>query len=123
MPNNRKGGLIEVTVDGSRLSVKGAVDYGLGKPVREAIVGHDGQVHGYKETFVAPFIELEITDSEELSLDQLANVTDSTIVVSLANGKGFAIRNAWCVNQDGLGGNSEEGAIKLRFEGKSAEEI
>lgn len=119
---SRKGGIIEVQVDGDIYQAKGAFTYGLGKPIREAIVGHD-EVHGYKEIPVAPFIEGEFTDSSELSMDVLANITDATVTLRLANGKTIALRNAWNTNQNGLGANTEEGNIAVRFEGKRAEEI
>ena len=118
----RKGGIITVQIDGQRYQAKGAFTYGLGKATREAIVGHD-EVHGYKETPVAPFIEGEFTDSADLSLETLNNVTDSTVTLELANGKVIALRNAWCTNPDGLGASTEEGNIAVRFEGLRAEEI
>lgn len=118
----RKGGIIEVKIDGSIVQAKGAFTYGLGKPTRESITGSD-EVHGFKEMPVAPFVEGEITDSAELSLDDLAAVTDSTVTLTLANGKVIALRNAWCTNPDGLGANTEEGNIAVRFEGLRAEEV
>lgn len=118
----RKGGIIELKVDGVVYQAKGAFTYGLGKNTREAIVGHD-QVHGFKEMPVAPFIEGEITDDSEISLDTLASVEDSTVTLRLANGKTIALRNAFCTNPDGLGASTEEGNVAVRFEGKRAEEI
>lgn len=120
--SNRKGGILELQIDGNIYQAKGAFTYGLGKPTREAIVGHD-EVHGYKEIPVAPFIEGEITDGSDVSLDDLANVTDATITLRLANEKVIALRNAWCTNPDGLGASTEEGNIKVRFEGLHAEEV
>lgn len=118
----RKGGIITLQVDGSRLQAKGAFTYGLGKPTREAINGHD-EVHGYKELPSVPFIDGEITDGADLELDDIANITDSTVTLELGNGKVIALRNAWCTNPDGLGASTEEGNIKIRFEGMRAEEI
>lgn len=119
---NRKGGIIELQIDGNIFQAKGSFTYGLGKPTREAIVGHD-EVHGYKELPTTPFIEGELTDSEDLSLDALGDITDSTITLRLANEKVIALRNAWCTNPDGLGGTTEEGVINVRFEGLHAEEV
>lgn len=118
----RKGGIIYFQVDGNVFQAKGAFDYSLGRPTKEAIVGHD-EVHGYKEMPVAPFIEGEITDSKDLDLAALADTQDATVTLQLANGKTIALRNAWSCNPDGMGGNTEEGAIKVRFEGLSAEEV
>lgn len=118
----RRFGTIELKVDGEMYAVKGSFTYGLGKPQREAVVGHDA-VHGYKELPTVPFIEGEITDAPELSLDKLAEVTASTITLSLANGKVIVLRDAWSANKDGLTASTEEGAVSVRFEGMAAEEI
>lgn len=122
MANKRVGGVVELKIDGNQYRVKGNFTYGLGKNQREAIVGHDG-VHGYKELPTVPFIEGEITDAPELSLDRLANVTDATVTLSLANGKVIALREAWFTNPDGLTAQTEEGVITFRMEGLQAEEI
>jgi len=70
-----------------------------------------------------PFIEGEITDRAELNLDTLSQITDSTIILELANDKVIALRNGWIVNGDGLTAETDEGNVKVRFEGLSAEEI
>lgn len=120
--SNRKGGIIQLQVNGEILQAKGAFTYGLGKPTKEAIVGHD-RVHGYKELPTAPFIEGEITDAGDLSLDTLGSFRDETVTLQLANGKVIALRNAWCTNPNGLGANTEEGNISIRFEGLHGEEV
>lgn len=122
MASQRRAGIVALKIDGVLFDVKGAVKYGIGKETREAIVGHD-RVHGYKAMPTVPFVECEFTDSDELNLDNLAAVTDSTVEVQLANGKSIALRNAWCTNPDGLGASTDEGNISVRFEGKSCEEI
>lgn len=119
---NRKGGIIELKIDGRIYQAKGDFTYGMGKRMREAVVGVDG-VHGFKETIVAPFIEGEITDAEDLSLDDLAAIEDATVTLQLNNGKIIALRNAWNTNKDGLGANTGEGNIGIRFEGMDAEEV
>lgn len=122
MALNRRAGLVSVKIDGTIYDVKGEVTYSLGKETREAIIGHD-KVHGYKAMPSVPFMEFELTDSDELSLDTLADYTNVTVTCELANGKVIALRNAWCTNPDGLGGTTEEGVIAIRFEGEKAEEI
>lgn len=120
--SQRKGGIIFFKIDGVQHQAKGNFSYGLGKPQRTAIVGADG-VHGYSELPTAPFIEGEITDSADLSLDELANVKASVATLELANGKVISLKDCWNTNQDGLSGNTEEGNIAIRLEGISAEEI
>lgn len=118
----RRAGITFFKIDGAQFPMKGEATYGLGKPERTSIVGQDG-VHGFAENPMAPFIELTITDGASVNLDNLSNVTDSTIVLELANGKLVVLRNAFNTNPDGLGGSTSEGEINVRFEGLAAEEI
>jgi hypothetical protein len=117
---NRIGGLIALKVNGDIYFAKGNFTYNLGKPKREGIVGSD-VVHGYKETPQVPFIEGEITDRNELSLEDLVTLDEATITLELANGKVIALSEAWYAGEGT--GNTEEGNIACRFEGMSAEEV
>ncbi|MNG08647.1 Phage tail tube protein [compost metagenome] len=84
------------------------------------MVGAD-RVHGFKETPQIPFIEGEITDRKELSLESLQATVDATVTLELANGKVIVLREAWYASEGT--GNTEEGNIECRFEGMSAEEV
>lgn len=117
----RRAGITFFKVDGERFDVKGTVTYDIAASgTREAIVGADG-VHGFKEMPRAPFIELTITDGVDVDLAALSAKTNSTVMVELASGKVIVLRDAFQVGV--LEGNSEEGEVSLRFEGKSASEI
>jgi hypothetical protein len=116
----RRGGIIQLQLDGEVYEAKGNFSYNLGLPMREAIIGADG-VHGYKETPQVAFIEGEITDRQELDLATLVRTSDATITLTLANNKVIALRDAWFAGEGT--GNSEEGNIAVRFEAESAEEI
>lgn len=116
----RVGGIISLKVDGVIHNAKGNFTYNLGKPRREGVVGHDA-VHGYKELPQVPFIEGEITDRADLSLEQLVAISDATVTLDLANGKVIVLRNAWFAAEGTF--NTEEGNGTVRFEGLSAEEI
>jgi hypothetical protein len=116
----RVGGIIRFTIDGAQYRAKGNFSYMIGNPKREAIIGSDG-VHGYKETPQAPFIEGTITDSASLSLSDLTSITDSTVILTLANGKSVVLRDAFYASEGEA--STEAGEIKVRFEGISAEEM
>jgi hypothetical protein len=116
----RRGGTIQVTIDGVRVDAKGNYSYNLGRPVRESIIGADG-VHGYIERPQPAFIEGEITDRVDLDLAALVSATNISVHLELAIGKSIALRNAWFAGEGT--GNSEEGNIAVRFEGQSGEEI
>ncbi len=117
---NRIGGAISLKVDGDMYFAKGNFTYNIGIPRKEGVVGSD-RVHGYKETPQIPFIEGEITDRQDLSLEKLQAIESSTVTLELANGKVIALSEAWYASEGT--GNTEEGNIAARFEGMSAEEI
>jgi len=118
--NKRVGGIISLKVDGDMYFAKGDFTYNLGLPKKEGVVGSD-RVHGYKEVPQIPFIEGEITDRQEMSLETLMGIKDSTITLELANSKVIVLREAW--NAAEGTGNTGEGNIGVRFEGMSAEEV
>lgn len=118
--SQRRGGIIQFSIDGVGYDAKGSFSYNLGVEKREPLIGSDG-VHGYKATPQVPFVEGEITDRGNLDLAALLKLEGATVTLSLANGKVIVLRDAW---QAGEGtGNTEEGNIAIRFEGKSAQEI
>jgi hypothetical protein len=119
--SQRRGGIIELKINGEIFDAKGNFSFGLGKNERSSIIGADG-VHGFAEKIMAGYIEGEITDKSTLSLDSLSQVTEAVITLTLANGKIIVLRDAFSVNPDGMSGSTEEGAIKVRFEG-IAEEV
>ena len=116
----RRGGIIQIQVNGIVEDAKGNWSYNLGIPKRETILGSD-TVHGYKDVPQEAFIEGEITDRTGLNLAALCLLKGATITLSLANDKVIVLRNAWWSGEGT--GNSEEGNIAARFTGVSAEEI
>lgn len=118
MTTQRKGGIIQVQVDGSIYRAKGDFTYNPGKPKREAIIGSDG-VHGYKEMPQVAFVEGEFTDGDDLDLPGLLTITGATVTVDLANGKMFVLHNAYYAAEGTV--NTGEGNIGVRFEGEGEE--
>ena len=118
--NKRVGGIMSFKIDGEMYFAKGDFTYNLGKPKREGVVGSD-RVHGYKETPQIPFIEGEITDRGEMSLETLLGVKDATITLELGNDKVIVLREGWYASDGTV--NTGEGNIQARFEGMSAEEV
>ena len=116
----RVGGIISLKIDGESFDAKGNFTYSLGVNKKEMVVGAD-RIHGYKELPSVPYIEGEITDNAEISMEALRKINGSTITLQLANGKLISLRNA-IEASDGVG-NTEEGNQSVRFEGLSAEEI
>lgn len=116
----RRGGIITFQIDGEVYDAKGNFTYNLGRPMNEAIQGAD-RIHGYRSTPQVAFIEGEITDRRELSLEQLVAIENSTITLQLANGKIIVLKDANFASEGT--GNTEEGNIGVRFEGETGEEV
>ena len=89
----RIGGIISLKIDGESYRAKGNFTYSLGANKKEMVVGADA-IHGYKELPQVPFIEGEITDSAEISMQALRNIVNATVTLDLANGKLISLRNA-----------------------------
>ncbi|WP_339500214.1 phage tail tube protein [Pseudomonas silesiensis] len=117
---NRVGGMISLKINGDMYFAKGNFTYNLGLPKKEGVVGSD-RVHGYKEVPQIPFVEGEITDRNELNLEDLVTLVDATVTLELANGKVIMLREGWYAGEGT--GNTDEGNIALRIEGMSAEEV
>jgi len=106
-------GMVTLKVDGDIYRAKGNFTYNLGRPTREAIQGEDG-IHGYREQAQVAYIEGEVTDQPDLSLDRLTTLDGVTITLELNSGKVIVLSDAWYAGD----GNAEtqEGNINVRFE-------
>ncbi|MEF2145122.1 MAG: phage tail tube protein [Desulfovibrionaceae bacterium] len=118
---NRVGGIIFFKVNGELQQAKGDFTYNLGKPKRDGITDSSGGTVGFKETAQVPFIEGEITDHSGLDLASFVELDGVTATLELGNGKVISLREAWYAGEGT--GNTGEGNIGVRFEGKSADEI
>lgn len=114
-------GPVSLTLDGALQQVRGDFKYSPDTITREAIVGADGIVQGYKETYTAPYIEGNITDSSNLELQTLKRNTNMTATFKLGSGKIMQLNECWVANV--LENDAQEGQIQLRIEGKFAKEI
>lgn len=118
----RVGGIIQFKIDGTQYAAKGEFSYGYGYETRTSVNGVD-RIHGFRTEVVPPFVEGEITDTGDISLEAIAGLTDATITLELGNGKIFALYHAFSVNPDGMVGNTDESNIAVRFEGLSARDV
>jgi hypothetical protein len=120
--NNRKAGLIHLSIDGVGYTFKGGFKYGLGVPRRETFYNSSGGVEGFKEFMEsAPFVEGEVFDQPDLDIAMLLKVSDATVTLQLANDKVVVFKNAWYA---GTGeGNSDEGTFNFKMVARTATEI
>jgi Phage tail tube protein len=117
----RVGGRISVKLNGKTLRAKGEFTCSLGGPNRKAAMGTDGTLHGYTEEYVPGYIEGDLVDAGDLSLTELRDSTDAIVTVDLANGKTIVLRRAFFTNPDGLTIQTNEGAVKVKWEGEAEE--
>lgn len=114
----RKGGTIQLQVNGTVYLAKGDFSYNLGIPLREEIMGAD-TLHGYKETPQAAFIEGEITDMIDLDLASVLRQNNVTVTLDLAVGKLFVLSDAFFAGEGTA--NTGEGNIAVRWVGLGEE--
>jgi hypothetical protein len=67
-----------------------------------------------------PYIEGDVSLVQELSLEDVAEIVDSTVTAELANGHVYVLYQAWCRSAFEL--NTREGQTRVRFEGVACEE-
>jgi hypothetical protein len=114
--SQRRGGIIQLQINGVIHDVKGEITYDLGLPEREAIKGVDG-IHGFTEKPKPSYAEGTLTDRGTLDAAALFALEDATVSLVLANGKTVAFRDAWYC---GAGtGKTNEGEIDFRIESAS----
>lgn len=116
---NRLAGIAHITVDGVNLMLAGDLSYGVSKVSRETLTGQD-QVHGYSEKPHAGFISGSFRDAGNLLVASINAMTNSTVILELANGKTIIGRNMWTVEAQEV--KTSEATLEVRWEGQSVEE-
>ena len=115
MPDsNRLAGVAYVTIDGRAHSIVGQGTYRPSTSKRETLKGQDG-VHGYSEMPEAGMIKWQGRDSGSISIKDLNEVSNATVVLELANGKTVVGRNMWRVGEP-VEVNTEDATFEVAFE-------
>ena len=120
MAQNRIAGVAYVKYDGRPLPLEGGWTVNFAKLKREGKAGQSG-VNGYKEMPEVPSIEGEVATTAEVSVEDLVAITNATVQLEAANGKVYVLRNAWTADAYEI--DTEEGKIKVKFEGLDIDEI
>ncbi len=107
-------------LDAQQFDLRGNCRVNMAAFQREGVVGLD-RVHGFKQTPVIPYIEVELSDQPTLSLANLMGVSVGTVTVELINGKTYVLREAYCATAVEL--NVDDGMFQIRFEGAKGEEL
>lgn len=116
---NLLAGIASLSIDGVNYLIAGDAKYQVSSRKRETLTGQDA-VHGYSETPRAGKISMSLRDRGDLSVAAVAAITNSTIVLELANGKTIVGRGMWSVEDQEV--DTAEGKFDAVFEGKSVVE-
>lgn len=116
----RIAGVAYVYVNGGQLPLRGGFTVSPSPTERAGIAGQD-RVHGYSENPRVPFIEGDVSTTDEVSTEILDAIENATVTAELANGKAYVLREAWC--KSALEINTKDGQIRVRFEGVSCNEL
>ena len=98
----RLGGILKISYDGIQIPAKGSFV-------------------GYTEKPRVPSIKGEITTRNEISLETLLAITNSTITADLANGHSYVLTEAWTKGTFEI--DTSEGKFEIEFSGVTCEEI
>jgi len=117
---NRVAGTAYITMDGGQLALKGNLTVSLSKVERTGIAGLD-RTHGFMEKPRVQYIEGDFTLVQGMSIEDLDNITDATVVAALANGASYSLFDAWTKAAHEL--NAEQGQVRIRWEGMDGSEF
>jgi hypothetical protein len=110
----RIAGIAFLKVDSDLYPLRGNFTVSPSPTERAGIAGQD-YVHGFSELPRVPYIEGDVSLVPELSMEDVANIVNSTVTAELANGKVYFLYQAWCRSAFEL--NTREGQTRVRFEG------
>ncbi|HBD37510.1 phage tail tube protein [Cupriavidus sp. UBA2534] len=116
---NRLAGIAFITVDGQNYMLQADLTYRVSKVERESLVGQD-TVHGYSEKPSTGMISATLRDAKNLSVAAINAMTNSTVVLQLANGKTIIGRQMWTVDVQEV--KTAEATLDVKWEGPSVTE-
>jgi hypothetical protein len=116
----RIAGIAFLKVDGALYPLRGNFTVSPSALERAGIAGQD-YIHGFSEMPRLPVISGDVSLVQELSVDDVEAVVNSTVTAELANGKTYVLREAWCTSALEL--NTREGQTRVTFQGVSCDEI
>src|SRR5262245_22086588 len=120
MPQGPIAGTAFLKVDGDMYPLKGNLTVSGSPMERTGIAGQDF-VHGYQELPRVPYIEGDVSTTEEVSVEFIESLTNVTVTADLINGKTYVLTNAWTKGPIEI--NTHDGQFRVRFEGVSCDEV
>jgi Phage tail tube protein len=113
-------GTATVKVDGSQIPLRGNLTISPNSLERNMIAGQDF-IHGFQELPRVPYIELDFSTLPSVSVEQLEQQVNATVLAQLANGKQYSLTEATC--KGGIELNARDGQGRVRWEGTKCEEL
>lgn len=113
--SNRLAGIAFITVDGQSYMLEADAAYKVSKVKRETKVGQD-TVHGYGEKPEPGMISATLRDAQGLSVASINAMTNSTVVLQLANGKTIIGSRMWTVDVQEV--KTAEATFEVKWEGR-----
>ena len=117
---NRVGGICYLTIDGQQYAARGNWSVSPSSVKRDGIAGQD-YVHGYTEKPMVPGAKGDLTTVPGLSVEALQNITNSTVIIALGNGKTYVLAQAWTNAAFEI--DSSEGKVGVEFGCITCDEI
>lgn len=111
---NRLAGIASLSIDGVAYDVVADAAYFANYVKRETLIGQSG-VQGYSEMPTAGYISATIRDNGSLTVGYLNTLTNSTLVLTLANGKLVYGDGMWNTESEEV--KTQEGSFSVKFEG------
>lgn len=101
-----------IRVDGKELRTLDGATLNPGGVSREAMKG-GGKVHGFKETDVEPTMECKVAHTADLSLKELGDITNATVIFECDTGRRYVLREAWTTEPPAL--DAGAGSVDLKM--------
>ena len=120
MASNLIAGTAQVVADGITYQLAGDAKYNPSSVKREALIGQDG-FHGWKELPIPGSISMSIRDAGSLTVANFNSMRNSTVTLTLANGKTVIGRNMGTTEVNDV--DSTEGKFDVKWEGPQVVEM
>jgi hypothetical protein len=117
---NMIAGTAYLTIDGKNYQLVGNFSYRPTQDTRETLKGMDG-IHGFKGSPEAGQIKAQLRDSGAISVQDIGDASNVTVVCELANGKTVVGRNMWRTG-DPLEVDTNEATFDVTWEGNDVRE-
>lgn len=120
-------GLVEILVNGQlMLNKAGAIARGIGisgeAPVNKPAIMGDTGIHGFAEENVVPECEFTITDRDDVSISDLAQIVEGTVIFrAKKGGKAYVLNDAWFAQPADI--TAGEGETTILYRGFSWTEM